>query len=83
MRKLKLQFDSLKVETFATGDRRELRGTVAGRSGTITQSGTCGTGCGGYTDGGDTCHGGIWTCHDSCDTLCNSYYGTCYTADCC
>lgn len=81
MRKLKLQLDALKVETFATSGHRARRGTVAGHG--ITQSGTCGTGCGGYTDGGDTCMGGQWTCHDSCDTGCNSYFGTCYTADCC
>lgn len=79
MRKLRL--DALKVESFATGELRERRGTVEGHS-TITQAPTCGTGCN-YTDGTDTCAGGRVTCYDSCDTLCNSYYGTCYTADCC
>ena len=73
MRKLNLQLDALKVETFATSGPRERRGTVVGHSG-ITQAWTCGTGCGGYTDGGDTCLGGVRTCHDSCDTVCNSYF---------
>ena len=82
MRQLKLQLDALKVEAFVTDGPAPSRGTVEGRGG-ITQAETCGTGCSGYTDGTETCHGGICTCHDSCDTFCNSYYGTCYTADCC
>jgi hypothetical protein len=82
MRKLHLQLEALNVETFATDGDRGPRGTVAGRE-SITQAQTCGTGCGGYTDGGDTCVGGKATCYDSCDTFCNSYFGSCYTADCC
>ena len=84
MKKLKLNLDALAVETFATDDRREGRGTVAGQGFTnlcITYrcDGTnlCTGGGGGSCDG---------TCYATCgDVNCASYeVGNCGTdyADC-
>lgn len=71
MRKLRLQLDSLKVDSFATSPRGERRGTVAAY---VTNYGTCGTTCNDYTCVEETCMGGRQTCWDSCDTVCNSYF---------
>lgn len=73
MRKLVLQLEALKVESFETGAEEEARGTVhANASQFCTRFNlTCN---GGYTcDGGYTCGGNTCVEH-SCDGACGSYY---------
>ena len=58
MRKLRLDFEELKVESFATGDGDDtLRGTVRGNSGSIYQTGINAT-C--------PATGGCGSCYNSC-----------------
>lgn len=60
MKKMKLDFDALTVETFETGeDAAKREGTVKAHAETL--------------DGSPTCNGGN-TCWDSCDGVCGSYF---------
>jgi hypothetical protein len=76
MRKLKLEIDSLDVQSFQMDDSDDTPGTVHAASGTLCQSTS---GCG-FTDY-ETCGGHAPTCDESC-------YGTCFscvddTCQCC
>lgn len=65
MKKMKLDFDALTVETFETGkDTVKREGTVKAHANTL--------------DGSPTCNGGN-TCWDSCDGVCGTYF--CATID--
>jgi hypothetical protein len=73
MRKLRLQLESLAVESFTTADERDTRGTINARSGD-TQADSCADNTCFQTCAGSTCNGGGNTCWDSCDGFCGTYY---------
>lgn len=62
MKKMKLDFDALNVETFETGD------DTVKREGTVRAHATDWQTC-----QGGTCEGGN-TCWDSCDGVCGTYF---------
>lgn len=67
MKKLTLDLDALRVESFDTDRARDERGTVRGNAVTLDENPTC--------DGGNTC----W---DSCDGVCGTYYCVTLDASC-
>ncbi|WP_420129070.1 hypothetical protein [Longimicrobium sp.] len=82
MRKVKLDLDTLDVESFTTSGAEKDSGTVLGHA-SLACTGENGNTCG----GGNSCHGG-YTCdgaatcnYRTCDTVCGTYY--CVTADSC
>ncbi len=76
MNKLKLDLESLAVETFDTAAPAEPRGTVHGLSGTCTDPESCDYWCQSLWPS-DCCTAAA-TCPASCNGSCNeSCYGTC------
>ncbi|HEX2201786.1 MAG TPA: hypothetical protein VHG91_00735 [Longimicrobium sp.] len=92
MRKIKLQLDALRVETFDTGAEPELRGTVRGRHHTFE------VGCGEPVDDGTIVYCPVptaqatcgWTCGSTCTCgctqtrsawTCDPYASACNEAD--
>jgi hypothetical protein len=68
MRKLRLDVETLEVESFHTPPQQSRSGTVHGYD---TQD------CPAtewYTCAGETCVGNVRTCWDSCDGFCGTYF---------
>jgi len=71
MKKLALELDDLQVESFATLDAEEVRGTIGGQNEPVYTE-TC--------DGAYTCSSCVDTCQNTCPASC---WGTCDTCNTC
>ncbi|HET7229864.1 MAG TPA: pinensin family lanthipeptide [Longimicrobium sp.] len=76
MRKLKLQLDSLEVESFSTDEVKEEIGTVHAHVSLACTNAPNGTTCNGNAtcDGAYTCDGEYTCNYKSCDGVCGTYY---------
>jgi hypothetical protein len=88
MRKLKLEIDELRVESFETAGVREASGTVRGRIKVMPASDEeeCGGGGSGGDSGYQSCPCTLkYTCPDGCSNNCSLSCSICqtYAAGCC
>jgi len=82
MNKMKLDLESLQIESFDTSEAREDRGTVNGHESEAGHSyaGTCGTHCWGLCGGGGDDHGpSVTQCTQilNCELEPQTYYLNC------